>query len=249
MRPVPSIVILWPVTSAALDSILARAVASAAVRNVRTGDGRRRLYFNPEALERRFLGAARRLLERLAEQDEAIDRAASICADAIGADGSSTSSAPATRGSRSRSLPALMLVPGFHPIIELDDQPHAGGGSERPAPGDVHRAGRGSGRGDPRQLRPGAAGRHARLQPRGRDRRPRRDRARGARARPAGDRGHVVRARRRRPSPAPRRVSSTTPTSCSTSAPRRATRWSPWTGSPPPSGPAPAWPASCSPTS
>ena len=87
MRPVPSIVILWPVVTLLLDSILARAVASAAVETSGQAMADDDSTSPPEALERRFLGAARRLLQRLAEQDEAIDRAASICADAIGADG------------------------------------------------------------------------------------------------------------------------------------------------------------------
>ena len=62
-------------------------------------------------------------------------------------------------------VPALRLVSGLPPDRRaLDDLPHAGRRRERAAAGDVHRAGRGPRRDDPRQLRARAAGRDDRLQ-------------------------------------------------------------------------------------
>src|SRR3982751_3863335 len=67
-----------------------------------------------------FLAAARALLDRLEEQGEAIDRAAAICADAIGAGG--LVHAFGTGHSRipvEELFPRYGSFPGFNPIVEL----------------------------------------------------------------------------------------------------------------------------------
>ena len=156
------------VRRSSVDSILARAVASAAVRNVQTGDGRRRLYFTSRgaraAVSRRCETPARPA--RRAGRGDRPRRVDLRRRHRRGRARPRLRHRPLADPGRG-AVPALRLVPGLPPDRRaLDDQPHAGGGRERPAPGDVHRAGRGSGRGDPRQLRAGAAGRHDRLQPR-----------------------------------------------------------------------------------
>src|SRR3954466_10625743 len=67
-----------------------------------------------------FLAAARALLDRLEEQGEAIDRAAAICADAIGAGG--LVHAFGTGHSRipvEELFPRYGSYPGFNPLVEL----------------------------------------------------------------------------------------------------------------------------------
>jgi uncharacterized phosphosugar-binding protein len=80
----------------------------------------------PRAPTRRsFLVAARTLLERLAEQDETIDAAARICADAIAARGlvhlfgTGHSRIPVEE-----MFPRYGSFPGFHPIVELSMTNH-----------------------------------------------------------------------------------------------------------------------------
>jgi uncharacterized phosphosugar-binding protein len=78
------------------------------------------------AIQPRFLAAAKDLLERLAEQEEAIDAAARICADAIAADGlvhlfgTGHSRIPVEE-----MFPRYGSFPGFHPIVELSMTNHA----------------------------------------------------------------------------------------------------------------------------
>src|SRR5215471_8296930 len=67
-----------------------------------------------------FLSAARDLLDRLAEQSDAIDEASRICAEAIGAGG--LVHAFGTGHSRipvEEMFPRYGSYPGFHPIVEL----------------------------------------------------------------------------------------------------------------------------------
>ena len=119
---------------------------------------------------------------------------------------------------RRGAVPALRLLPGLPPAGRaVDDLPHAGRRRQRPAAGDVHRARRGARRADPGELRAGPARRDARVQRRRDHRRADRDGDRRAPARAARDRGHRGAGGTRR--------CSTTPTWCSTSAPRPATRW------------------------
>src|SRR5829696_6063664 len=68
----------------------------------------------------RFLAAARELLDRLEAQDEALDAASRICADAIGGDGlvhlfgTGHSRIPVEE-----MFPRYGSYPGFNPIVEL----------------------------------------------------------------------------------------------------------------------------------
>src|SRR6516225_3595555 len=67
-----------------------------------------------------FLSAARKLLDRLAEQSDTIDEASRICAEAIGAGG--LVHAFGTGHSRipvEELFPRYGSYPGFNPIVEL----------------------------------------------------------------------------------------------------------------------------------
>src|SRR4051795_13166505 len=67
-----------------------------------------------------FLSAARLLLDRLAAQTEALDRASQICAEAIG--GGGLVHAFGTGHSRipvEELFPRYGSYPGFHPLVEL----------------------------------------------------------------------------------------------------------------------------------
>ena len=73
----------------------------------------------------RFLAAARELLERLDDQSEALDRAAAICARAIGAGG--VVHLFGTGHSRipvEELFPRYGSYPGFHLIVELSMTNH-----------------------------------------------------------------------------------------------------------------------------
>ena len=173
----------------------------------------------------RFIGAARALLDRLEEQADAIEQVAASARTRSRPAGSSTSSAPATRASRSRRCSrATARIPGFNPIVELSMTFHTqvvGANGQRQAMFIERVAG--PRRDDPRQLRAAPDRRDDRLQRERAVGRPDRD---GASA-PAA-RGLTVVAvtsvaqslRRRPPGTRPARACSTTPTSCSTCARR-----------------------------
>ena len=68
----------------------------------------------------RYIDMARELLERVAEQDAELERAADICADAIGADGLvHTFGTGHSRIAVEEMFPRYGSYPGFHPIVEL----------------------------------------------------------------------------------------------------------------------------------
>src|SRR3954468_10679336 len=72
-----------------------------------------------------FLSAARLLLDRLAAQTEALDRASRICAEAIGEGG--LVHAFGTGHSRipvEEAFPRYGSYPGFHPMVELSTTFH-----------------------------------------------------------------------------------------------------------------------------
>ncbi len=173
---------------------------------------------------------ARKVLDRIATtQDEAIETASQWCTDAIANDGlvhlfgTGHSRIPVEE-----MFPRYGSYPGFNPDRgAFDDVPHAGGGRQRAAAGDVHRADARPGRGHPLEL-------HVRP-PRRDDGLLRRRAHRGAGrdgswcpcARHAGHRGDVRRPVDVRGSRSPRPAPGcwTRRTSCSTCAPRPRTRW------------------------
>jgi len=68
----------------------------------------------------RYLDLARELLDRLAAQDDELDRAAGLCADAIGAGGLvHLFGTGHSRVAVEEMFPRYGSYPGFHPIVEL----------------------------------------------------------------------------------------------------------------------------------
>ena len=68
----------------------------------------------------RYIDAVRELLDRVAEQDSELERAADICADAIGAGGLvHTFGTGHSRIAVEEMFPRYGSYPGFHPIVEL----------------------------------------------------------------------------------------------------------------------------------
>jgi uncharacterized phosphosugar-binding protein len=68
----------------------------------------------------RFIDVARDLLERVAEQDAELERAADICADAIGGGGLvHLFGTGHSRIAVEEMFPRYGSYPGFHPIVEL----------------------------------------------------------------------------------------------------------------------------------
>ena len=92
-----------------------------------------------------FLAAARELLDGLERgQEDALEEASALCAEAIGAGGLAHAFGTGHSRIAVEELFPLRVVPGIRADGEaLDDVPHAGHRRERAAPGDVPRARRG----------------------------------------------------------------------------------------------------------
>ena len=68
----------------------------------------------------RYIDLARELLDRVADQDAELDRAAELCADAIGGDGMvHLFGTGHSRIAVEEMFPRYGSYPGFHPIVEL----------------------------------------------------------------------------------------------------------------------------------
>ena len=68
----------------------------------------------------RYIDVARELLERVSEQDAELERAAGICADAIGSGGLvHLFGTGHSRIAVEEMFPRYGSYPGFHPIVEL----------------------------------------------------------------------------------------------------------------------------------
>ncbi len=73
----------------------------------------------------RYIDLARELLDRVAGQEEALERAAEICADAIGGDGLvHLFGTGHSRMAVEEIFPRYGSYPGFHPIVELSTTFH-----------------------------------------------------------------------------------------------------------------------------